>query len=208
MPSNEPITEPVVPPVEAPAAVPDPGTPAPVAAAPAADPAAPVTPPAKAPEKYDFALPKDSLLSQARVDKIAAYAKEQGLSQEQAQAIVNRESEAVSEYQSGMSESHKQGGPEWTKRIDAYESAIATDKEIGGAAAKESAELAKRVIGRFATEELKTQLDATGFGSHPELVRLFVRIGKTMSEDTFVTPGKTSSTKKDPARALYDTMEK
>lgn len=203
VPAVEPAAAPAVPPPASPAPI------EPVAAAPAA-PATPAAAPAapKAPEKYDFVLPKDSMLSQGRVDKIAAYAKEQGLSQEQAQGLLNRESEAVSEYQGGLNEAHKQGGSEWTKRIDAYEAAIVADKEVGGQAAKESAELAKRVISRFATDELKQQLDATGFGSHPELVRLFVRIGKSMGEDALVIPGKTGAAKKDAASVLYETMEK
>lgn len=215
---TDPIVEPVVTP-PAPAAVTPPAAVVPPVAAAVPPPGAPaaieppaVTPPAPAAaaaaKPIELKLPDKSLLGQTRVDKIAAYAKEQGLSQEQAQALVNRESEAVSEYQVGIQDAHKQGGPEWTKRVDAYESAIVADKEIGGDAAKESAELAKRVINRFATDGLKTQLDATGFGSHPELVRLFVRIGKTMGEDSLVVPGKTGAAPKDPARALYNTMEK
>jgi hypothetical protein len=57
-----------------------------------------------------------------------------------------------------------------------------TDKEVGGDGFKESVELAKRVIDRFGTKELKGMLER-GMGNHPEAIRIFARIGKEVFKD-------------------------
>lgn len=54
------------------------------------------------------------------------------------------------------------------------------DQEIGGANFNESVAVAKRVYNdtRIVTPELQTLLKDTGLNSHPEVVRLFCRLGK------------------------------
>ena len=59
----------------------------------------------------------------------------------------------------------------------------------------------------FATPELKKALNETGFGNHPELVRLFVKIGKSLSEDSFTTKGADEQhAKTDTAKTLFPTL--
>ena len=45
-------------------------------------------------------------------------------------------------------------------------------------------------------------MDATGFGDHPEVIRMFHKIGKQVSEDTFV-PGTNLGEENDPAKRLF-----
>jgi hypothetical protein len=149
-----------------------------------------------APEKYDLKLPKDSPVSAARLEKIASYAKERGLSNDEAQALVDRESEAVSQYASSVKDSMKEKQGAWVEEAKA-------DKEIGGDAFKQNVETAKRVVQRYGTDSLKNELSSTGLGNHPELVRLLVRIGKSMSEDQLVIPGQKPSGKKSAESILY-----
>lgn len=188
-----PATPAIPPPAQAPAAAA--GTPA----TPATDPgkgagalppkgSEPVTP-AKAegtlpvaPEKYDLKLPKDSPVSAARLDQIKASAKERGLSNDQAQAELERENQTVSDFAKGQIENLKQVQESWKTTAQ-------TDPEIGGEKFKENSELAFRVVERFATPALKQELEATQYGNHPELMRLFVRIGRAMAPDQLVLPG-------------------
>ena len=59
----------------------------------------------------------------------------------------------------------------------------------------------------FATPALKAALNETGFGNHPELVRLFVKIGKSLSEDSFTTKGAGEQhAKTDTAKTLFPTL--
>ena len=65
-----------------------------------ADPAAAKTEPKKeekpaVPEKYDLKAPEGSLLAEPMLEKIAAFARERGFSQEQAQAMVEHESASL-----------------------------------------------------------------------------------------------------------------
>lgn len=150
----------------------------------------------KVPEKYELKLPKDSLMDPARVEKIASFAKERGLSQDQAQAVLERESDAISSYAASQQEALKQKASEW-------KTAVESDKEIGGPALTESVEFAKRALDKFASPTLKQQLNETGLGNHPELVRAFARIGKAMGDDKLVLPGSRENPSRSFESILY-----
>jgi hypothetical protein len=148
------------------------------------------------PEKYELKLPDGSLLQPEYLEKIASYAKEQGFSNEQAQRLVERESQAVSGYMESQKTAFKQQSDTWVSQVQ-------SDKEIGGEALKQNVESAKRVIQRYATPEFQKALDESGLGNHPELVRTFVRIGKAMSEDQLVLPGAQPAAKRSAAEIFY-----
>lgn len=146
----------------------------------AAEPAKPV-----APEKYELKLPEGALIDAARLTEIAADAKAQGLSQDQAQALVEREHKAVSAYQTAQLEALSAKSDQWISEVQA-------DKEIGGQDAVKNVTLAQRVLDRFGDVGFKQTLNDTKLGNHPGLVRLLVRIGKTMGDDQLVIPGPQS----------------
>lgn len=127
------------------------------------------------PEKYDLKLSEDSLLDQGSMERIAAIARERGLSNEEAQGFLQEQEKATQTF--------------IDERKAAWLAESKADKEIGGDALNENAELAKRVVERFGNPTLKSELDRTGYGNHPELIRLLTRIGKAMSEDKLVKPG-------------------
>jgi len=154
------------------------------------------------PEKYDLKLPEGSPLKADAIDKIAAIAKERGLSNEEAQAELNKESELIGTYVKGQAveaDTVKEG---WIAEAK-------SDKEIGGDNFAKSAETAKRVVKRFGTEAFEKALNETGLGNHPEAVRVFTRIGKAMSEDQLVLPGTQPAPRKSLEETLYgDTSKK
>lgn len=167
----------------------------------------PETKPAEAqkpvvPEKYDLKMPKDSALSDAHVENLSLYAKEKGLSNEQAQELLERESKAVSEYSASVYEKQKQMADGWAEQAS-------KDAEIGGEAFKQNAELAKRVVERFATDDFRKELSKTGLGNHPELLRIFTRIGKAMAPDTLIPGGqRPPGQKKTTEEILYGNSSK
>lgn len=154
------------------------------------------------PEKYDLKLPENSLLTPEAVEKISLYAKEKGLSQEEAQALVERENSAVSSYAERQKQEYAEHAATWVETIKA-------DKEIGGEQFNKSIEMAKRVVDKYADPEFKRVLNETGLGNHPELVRTFARIGRQMSEASFVKSSThTSGTQKSHAERLYGSQSK
>ena len=134
------------------------------------------------PEKYDLTTAKDSLLDQTDIDRISADAKEKGLSNEDAQLMADMEAEAIDRYHGKLDKQVEDVQAGWLKAAEA-------DKEIGGEAFKENAELAKRLIDQEGSEALKDLLDESKYGNHPEVVRIFSNLAKKfMAEDKTFFP--------------------
>lgn len=162
---------------------------------------APETPPAKVvPEKYDLKPPEGALLDSADIERTAAYAKERGLSNEEAQALLERDNTIIVAQMEKQKELLK-------KTTDGWMAQLKADKEIGGAAFNESAELAKRIVAKYASPELKEALDSTGIGNHPELVRMLVKIGKSMANDKLVPSGNPPPEPKPIENRVYPNLK-
>lgn len=130
--------------------------------------------------KYELKMPEGSLLDKESLERIEAYAKERGLSNDDAQEILDQESDAIEDYRNDQEEQLKElTQVQWVEQAKA-------DKEIGGEKFKESAELSRRALEKFGTAEFSDELIRTGFGNHPELIRMFSRIGRAMENDTLV----------------------
>ncbi len=76
------------------------------------------------------------------------------------------------------------------------------DKELGGAGFNENVMHARKAITKFGTPELSKLIDAVGLTNHPELVRVFARVGKAFKEDSINgTNGSAAAAAKDDAKA-------
>lgn len=135
------------------------------------------------PEKYDLKPPAGSLVAAPHLEKIAAFARERGFSQEQAQALVEHESASMKEYVAGEVSKFKQTAFEtWPKEAESH-------PDLGGGDPvkfKENVALASRAFEQFATPELKAICKNEGWGNHPEFVRAWRNVGKAMDEDKFI----------------------
>ena len=142
-------------------------------------------------------LPKDSKLTQADVDEIAATARERGLSQDEAAAMLAERGKTAAAFEARAVEQFKAERGKWVEQVK-------NDPEIGGEKLAETQRLAMLAIERFYPQELRDYLRASGFGDHPYMVRLARSIGEAMSEDQ---PGKGGGIggggKKAPGDVLY-----
>ena len=148
----------------------------------------PATPPPPgtkppAPEKYDLKLPDGSPLGTDAIERTAAFAKERGLTNDIAQALLARDHDLAVMASQTQEQQAVAAREQWVQQGRA-------DQEIGGAKFSEHVALAARVVSRFGTDQFKQALESTGLGNHPELVRVFARIGRLMSDDQFVMPGQ------------------
>jgi hypothetical protein len=152
----------------------------------------------KVPEKYELKLPDGSPLDQKHIDKVAAFAKEKGLSNDAAQVILERESAAVQSFAETQRAALDARHNEWRQQAE-------SDPVIGGEKLAETAELAKRALQRFGSEKLREELEVTRMGDHPEVLRMFAEIGRSMSNDKLILAGaqKGSADKTDHADVLY-----
>lgn len=139
---------------------------------------------------YAFAAPEGLELNQGDLDEFKTIAKELKLPKEQAQKVVD------------LAIKREQARAEaFTKQVSDWGEQVSKDPELGK---PENLALAVKAIETFGTPELRSLLDSTGMGNHPEVVRLALKIGKAISEDTIVRGRNTpSGGAKDPASVLY-----
>lgn len=141
--------------------------------------------PEGAPEKYEFA--NADQLDGAVVESFSEIARELNLSQDAAQKVLDKMAPVIQSQQMDRIEAAR---TQWLE--DAK-----VDKEFGGEKLQENLGLAKKALDAFATPELRVLLNESGLGNHPEVIRVFVRAGKAISEDRLVTGaqgGQTSGT--------------
>lgn len=127
------------------------------------------------PESYVLDLPNFQG-SQEDLQFIADMAQQSGLPAKEASEFLRR-SEI---YQTILQE----------KTAEAWQEASRTDPEFGGAQFDANLAVAKRGYNMFASDELKSILEQTGYGNHPEVLRLFHTIGKLTGEDNIVGGGR------------------
>lgn len=108
----------------------------------------PAVPAKVVPEKYELKLTEGSLLDQSHVDDVASYAKKLGLSNEDAQGLLDRENQVAASFIQKQKETLEQNAVKWVEAVKA-------DSELGGDKFNENVELAKRVIVRFGSDGFK-----------------------------------------------------
>lgn len=153
-----------------------------------------------APETYEFKAPEGKEFDKSILESFSKTAKELDLSQVKAQKLLDDIAPMVEKRQMEQVAAVQQ---EWR------ESSI-SDKEFGGDKLDENLGIAKKAIDQFATPEFKEFLQTSGLSNHPEVIRLMYRVGKTISEDSYVGPDRQKPSKKegpkgfdDYAKALY-----
>lgn len=120
------------------------------------------------PETYEFKAPEGVALDEGAIAVFTPIFKEAGLTQDAAQKMVDT-------FATFQAERAAKQATDWLEASKA-------DKEIGGTKFAESSALAQVAFAKFATPELKEFVEASGLGNHPELLRMFVRIGKASGE--------------------------
>lgn len=145
-----------------------------------------------APERYEFKAPDGQKFDSAVIDSFSEVAKELNLSQESAQKVLDKMAPVLAERQNEQLQAAR----------EAWAASSRSDKEFGGDRLAENLGTAKKALDAFASPELRTLLEESGLGNHPEVVRMFYRVGKAISEDGIVV-GQASPQAAQDARRLY-----
>lgn len=144
------------------------------------------------PEKYDLKLPEGATLDAGAVEKTASFSKEQGFTNDQAQALLNRDVQMEVGRQALLQKQVADLSPQWHAEIK-------NDKELGGQNFERTTARSRMAFKEFATPGLKKFLEDTGMTNNPELVRTFERIGSRMENDKFVRADTAVSTARNTA---------
>lgn len=152
-----------------------------------------------APEKYaDFKLPEGVEIKKPLLEAFTAAAKELNLSQTAAQKLVDLQAQnVVSEIHERLTAFNAQV-EEWGKQT----------REAFGAEWNKQSLAASKAVERFGSPELRQLLNDSGLGNHPEMVKMFARVGLAISEDTPVDGRKAGGDKVPTEKLMFPTMEK
>lgn len=157
--------------------------------------AKPAAPEPRAPAEYaNFTAPDGKDLPPEAADQVKSIAKELDLTQEQAQKLA----EFKLTRDQAMRDQLNTESTKWLNELP-------SDKEFGGEKLGENLAIAKKAIDAFGTPELKTLLETSRLGNHPEMIRAFYRAGLAISQDNkFVAGGSGGKPEGgNPAKSLY-----
>tara|TARA_R100001594_G_scaffold38470_2_gene69681 strand:- start:2866 stop:3513 length:648 start_codon:yes stop_codon:yes gene_type:complete len=140
------------------------------------------------PDEYTFEAPEGAEVNEEALAQFADTAKELKLSQAQYQSLIEYDMQRQAEAVQAMSDQYSNRVASWAEEAKA-------DKVIGGEALDENLGLAKRAIETFGDDDLAQIMsapsadnpDGLGLGNHPAMIRLFYRVGKSISESNLVT---------------------
>jgi hypothetical protein len=151
-----------------------------------------------APESYEqFTVPEGIEIDETVLTEFSEVAKELNLNQSQAQRLIDLESKRAEASQQAMQEAFETQQEQWVKELK-------DDKDFGGDSFDSNLGLAVKVINKFGGPELKEVLDTSGMGNNPELVKMFNKIGKAISEDSLDSDSDNNAgTEKTLADRLY-----
>jgi len=152
------------------------------------------------PEAYEFKI-EGVELDQAQVDEFSPVAKELGLSQDKAQKLVGLYAKIKEE---GELNQQKQ----WAETISTWREEATKDTDYGGLKFQESLGMARKTLDAFGNEKVKQALNDSGMGNHPEMIRLFVNIGRAISDDSFVFGKAAQAAPKSHADILFPNQGK
>jgi len=151
---------------------------------------------AGAPEEYqNFDTPEVFAVNEESLTDYQTWAKENNLTQDQAQAGVDivtkmREAEMT----------------QWVEQQKAWVEQAKSDKEYGGENFDQNISTAVKARDSFGTSEFSEMLDNSGLGNHPEMIRFLNRVGKAISEDKVVVSGANAG-QKTRENVLYPSMK-
>jgi len=130
-----------------------------------------------APATYaDFKLPEGMDMDQEALEAAMPLFKEMKASQETAQKVVNVASQMVEKVLAKQQTAWTDRVAEWTKDAE-------NDDEYGKASYDKSIMIARSAMRTVGGPNLAKALEETGTGNHPELIRVFYRLGKAIGED-------------------------
>lgn len=150
------------------------------------------------PEKYDFKLPEGFELNKDLVDQATPLFKEIGLTNDQAQKLVD--------FHAGfVKQGHEALAKAWDDVKGGWLAESKADKDIGGANFDKNVGVAVSAIKALDIPGLGEALNSTGAGNHPAFIKAFHKIGTLMAEGKVIIGG-TKPPAENPLAKLYTTM--
>ena len=157
--------------------------------------------------KYDFSkfVSDDFALDDELLQKFQPIASKLNLSQESVELLMEL---ALEMYKKQKAFYEKDEAQKLQADITKYETMFKNDEtlpNLNSRDAKEYMKYANEAYSEFATSELKEFFEKTGLNYHPEIIKLFHKIGELSASDNVNYQGKPAGEKLTPAQILYGT---
>ena len=156
------------------------------------------------PDAYELSAPEGLTLDAKDVELATPVFKELGLSNEAANKLMPVAAQFAKNIADRLATEQLGQVTAWRKEQFA---AAQADPEIGGAKWDESLTYAAKALDTFGATKgspFRNALDESGWGNHPEMIRMFSKIGRAVGEDTdFVRGDVGAPVEQNPARILY-----
>ena len=169
-----------------------------------------------------FTMPEGYTMNDEQLSDVTTFAKDLGLDQAGAQKAVDKPLEMMGKVRDRGMQAQEAMHSEWATETR-------NDKEFGGSNLSENIAGARKAMNSFSEPavndgkpvlhqegpmkgqqmtEMEVFMNDSGWGNHPAVIRVFHRISKAMSEDSFVTGSLAPpSTKKTQAEVMYPSQE-
>ena len=142
------------------------------------------------PETYEYTPPEGGDIdadTQSRLEAFGDAARDMKLSQDQYQSLIDYDTERTAKLVEA-------GAAAYTDRVNTWADATKTDTELGGEDLQRNLSVAKLGMETSGTPKLAALLaapsienpDGLGLGNHPEIIRLFHRVGATLKESDLI----------------------
>lgn len=138
--------------------------------------------------EYKLKLEENSLLDNSHVEQVTDWAKEHNLSNEQAQELLSWQEKSLSNWIEANQKLHEEEVKSWRDQV-------INDETMGRQHLKQTVADARGFVKKFGSPEFIKMLDDTGYGDHPEVVRMFAMAGAAMNDDSLVMPKAHVTTK-------------
>jgi hypothetical protein len=145
---------------------------------------------------YDLKLPKDSKLQEADLEAVKSFAKEAKLSNEHAQKMLEERFTIQKSWEKTQLDSYN-------RQVEAWKKEIQSDPNH-----KVVVEKAFRAVDKYGDSDFKQDLDRTGLGNHPGLVRLLARVQDQFEADKKIDGKPAVAAHKEDWEIIYSKKEK
>lgn len=153
---------------------------------------------------YSLKAPEKSALTAEDVKNIEAWAKEKHVSQEVAQAVVERESKLIETVKQASDAAAKAGVE---KLYETWAAEAQKDPVIGGAKWAETQANAKRALN--IDPDFKALISTSPFGNHPKVLAFLAKVGALTREDSRPNGGSVTTAEPfDLAKHMYPSSYK
>lgn len=159
--------------------------------------------------EYTYDAPEDFEVTeevQQQLDNFADFATTIGISQDQFQQLIDYQQDRAASAMESVS-------GEYVARANSWAEDTKMDTELGGEKLNENLSVAKGAMEKFMSPSMGQMLGmpseenpvGMGLGNHPEVIRLFYRIGKAMQDSELIL-GDGKASDENALQRMYPTM--